>query len=70
MADVPPEVRKEFEDWLDDYAKQYRKAIDRIMRSRDKHLMPVGSESEVGRPGGTAAEQNDALQGGPDPKRG
>jgi sugar-specific transcriptional regulator TrmB len=36
MADVPPEVRKEFEKWLDDYIEQYRKAIDRLLRSRDR----------------------------------
>jgi hypothetical protein len=33
---VPPEVRKEFEQWLDGYIEQYRKAIDRLLRSRTK----------------------------------
>jgi hypothetical protein len=36
MADVPPEVRKEFEKWLDDYIEQYRKAIDRLLRRQGR----------------------------------
>ena len=42
MSDVPPEVRTEFEEWLDDYIEQYRKAISRILRrGRDTPKSPA-----------------------------
>jgi hypothetical protein len=44
---VPPEVRKEFGQWLDGYIEQYRKAIDRLLKaarrpdSRHERTMPA-----------------------------
>jgi hypothetical protein len=46
MVVVPPEVRQEFEKWLDEYIADYTEQVDRFLASRDKDAMPVSSGSD------------------------